>query len=195
MPAATKTDIKYAVTAWYMEHNDTSKNSHKFYQVFLFETGVVVLRWGRIGTLGQTSITKYPDYESAQDIAYRQVYAKKSKGYVSQYDDMKFLVEEPVVNGLGTSDVGPLVASLNKSMEDSKFAGARDAVLQHYVSFSDQAQRLLHRAPTADLAETMADYEALEDVWEDILTKHNEVQIVMDLAKTTLTQKLMGGES
>lgn len=194
MPATT---IKnYAVSTWYMEHHDAAKNSHKFYQVFLFETGLVVLRWGRVGTSGQCSVAQYSSYDEGHDVALRQVYAKKSKGYTSQYDDVKFVVDEAVHKyTLTTSDSGSLVLHLNKAMEDSKFAGAKDAVLQHYVSFSEQAQRLLAKAATADLDETMTDYQALTDVWDEINDKHNEVQVVVDLAKQTIAQKLFGGSA
>ncbi|MDN8806865.1 WGR domain-containing protein, partial [Staphylococcus aureus] len=62
-----------------------SGSSNKFYNVYIAEDGTVVLRWGRMHTHGQSSVSAMPTYDDAVDLGMRQVYAKKSKGYTQQY--------------------------------------------------------------------------------------------------------------
>lgn len=185
---AVKTVKNYAVTVWYLEYQEG--NSDKFYQVFISESGVCVLRWGRRGTAGQHSTTRFSTYDEARDVGLRQVYAKKSKGYVEKYGDHKFMATKAA---LDREDPSMLDREFWASLEAGQFDGAKEAVLKHYDDFSEQAKRLMERAATMDLDSVLAEYEQLEKVWEEINDQHAEVTVAMSMTKATLMQKLMSG--
>lgn len=63
----------------YLEFSDI--NSYKFYEVSVDDIEVIV-RYGRIGTSGQTSRTTYPTKEKAQTAARKKINEKLKKGYV-----------------------------------------------------------------------------------------------------------------
>lgn len=189
--ATTIKNQKYAVTVWYMEYQQGG--SDKFYQVFVSESGVCVLRWGRRGAVGQHSVTAFASYDEARDVGLRQVYAKKSKGYVQKYGDMKFMASKDALDYAQNGNPQPLAAEFAKSLESGQFDGAKEAVLKHYTDFAEQAKALMDRAASADLDTVMNEYDQLEQVWAEINDKHAEVEIAMSVAKQTMMQKLMSG--
>ena len=186
MPTKQKT---YAVDVWYMEYRDGT--SDKFYQVFVSETGLCVLRWGRRGSAGQHSEAHYGNYDKARENGLKQVYAKKSKGYVQQDEDAKFMATENALHRAQGGYPQPLVDEWHEAKSKGQFEGAKQSVLKHYADFSDQVQRLLHQAEYSDF-ETLSDkFTAIEEIWEEISDKHAEVSAAMDLTRQTLFQKLV----
>lgn len=188
MPAKKR---QYAVDVWTLEYR--SGASDKFYQVFVSETGLTVLRWGRRGSAGQNSATRYKSYDEARDQGLKQVFAKKSKGYSASYPDQKFLVDEGVLNSAQGGNPNPLVAAWNTAMREGAFAGAKQTVLKHYADFADRVQILLNRAEHESLESLSEELNGLEEVWEEISDKHGEVSAALDLAKATLFQRMMTG--
>lgn len=182
-----------AITSWILHFRDAGSNSNKFYEVYVGENGLCVLRWGRIGSTGQSSVTRYSSYDEARDHGLKQVFAKKAKGYVTQYSDMKFMVDADIVDHTQmASDPAGLVNAFRDSLSKGQFDGAKEAVLKHYADFADQAQRLMDRAGRQSLDEVIGEYEQLESVWDEINDKHSEIEAVMSIAKQTMAQKLMG---
>lgn len=182
---------KIPVTVWYLEYK--AGGSDKFYQVFVSESGDCVLRWGRRGAAGQSSVTRYSGYDDARDQGLKQVFAKKAKGYQQVYGDMKFMVTSDTLDYTRmASDAAALVRDLAVAREDGDFGGAKEAVLKHYADFAEQAKSLIDRAGSQDFEQVHGEYEALKAVWEEIDDRHAEVTAAMGLAEATLAQSLMG---
>lgn len=182
---------KIAVNVWYLEYREGG--SDKFYQVFIAEQGLCVLRWGRRGSAGQCSVTRYRSYDEAHDQGLKQVFAKKSKGYRQVYGDMKFMALADTLDYTQmSSDTSKLLGELNAAREGGEFGGAKEAVLKHYADFAEQAKSLVERAGTQDFETVHGQYEELKAVWEEINDRHAEVSAAMGIAEQTLMQKLMG---
>uniref|UniRef100_A0A7S4N0Z6 WGR domain-containing protein n=1 Tax=Odontella aurita TaxID=265563 RepID=A0A7S4N0Z6_9STRA len=64
----------------YLELSQDDGSSHKFYEVTQ-EGRDVTIRYGRIGTDGQSSTKTYPNAEKAEKDAEKKVKAKRKKGY------------------------------------------------------------------------------------------------------------------
>lgn len=188
---ATKKPQQYAVDVWYMEYR--SGTSDKFYQVFVSEKGLTVLRWGRRGTSGQSSVAAYRTYDEARDHGLKQVFAKKSKGYSQQGTEQKFMVDEEVLRYAQNGNPNYLVNAWQEAMRKGQFEGAKQTVLKHYADFSDRVQGLLARAENASFDDLTNEFEAIEQVWDEISDKHAEVSAAMSLVKSTLFQKMMAG--
>ena len=182
---------EYPATGWYMEFREGT--SDKFYHVIVTESGVCMLRWGRRGSVGQNSVTAYSTYDEARDQGLKQVFAKKSKGYVQQYGDFNFMVTAEGLDYARRGNVAPLVREWTEALERGQFDGAKTTVLKHYKEFSESVKALMDRAATGDTERTMDEYEQLEKVWDEISDVHAEVSAAMSIAKMTLAQKLMAG--
>jgi predicted DNA-binding WGR domain protein len=182
---------KYAATAWYMEYREGT--SDKFYEVIITESGVCMLRWGRRGSTGQNSVNRYASYDEARDQGLKQVFAKKSKGYVQSYGDFKFMATTEAIDYALRGNPTQLHAEFWDALSSGQFDGAKETVLKHYADFSESVKILMERAASGDTATTMDEYEQLERVWEEINDKHAEVSAAMSIAKMTLMQKLMAG--
>lgn len=190
--ATKKPDI--AVYAWILVYQDRAKNSNKFYHVFVAENGMYWIHWGRVGSVGQSSAGRMGTFDDARDIGLRQVFAKKSKGYVQSHDGVKFMAAQDILDQALAAQYGYTVYILfQEAMRSGQFTGARDAVLKHYAEFADQAQRLLAGASENDFAEVLEQYEELKKVWEDINDKHGEVSVAMSMVDQTLAMRLVGG--
>lgn len=186
----TKT-LETAVESWYLEYR--SGTSDKFYHVMVADNGLVVLRWGRRGTSGQHSEARYRTYDEAHDHGLKQVYAKKSKGYV-QHSSIKFLATIDALNRAQEGYLDPLVRRWREALANGEVSAAKETVLKHYEEFSDRVQRLLNRASTEDFAALTDEFESIEAVWGEISDKHAEVTAAMNLVKATLFQKMMAGQ-
>lgn len=191
MANTKKIEKEYACTAWYMEYRDGT--SDKFYHVIISETGVCMLRWGRRGAVGQSSVNRYSSFDEARDQGLKQVFAKRSKGYESKYSDQKFLATNTALEYALRGSITKLVDEFNMSLANGQFDGAKETVLKHYREFAEQVKELMDRAATGDTARTMDEYEQLEKVWDEISDVHAEVSAAMSIAKMTLMQKLMAG--
>lgn len=183
----------YSCTGWYMEYSEGTSN--KFYQVFVSETGVCVLRWGRIGSAGQDSTTRYASYDEARDQGLKQVFAKKSKGYVQKYGDFTFMASTEALEYALQGSPSRLASEWTEALEKGEWDGAKTTVLKHYADFSERVKLLMDRSATSDFDTTMDEYTALEEVWAEIDDKHGEVVAAMSLAKMTLMQRLMSGST
>ena len=180
-----------SVTGFHLENR--VGNHRKFYTVLIAENGVVVLSWGRIGTSGQGKIQKVGS-DSAVSLGMRQVYAKQTRGYNAVTSDLKFTVEEgALLEGCRDGSFAHLTRAFHKARQDPKFEGHRDAVLKHYDDFVAKAQTLLNGAGDRTFDEVYAEFDQLEKAWETINDKHAEATVVIDLAKQTLSQRLMSG--
>jgi predicted DNA-binding WGR domain protein len=182
---------QYAVDTWYMEYR--AGTSDKFYQVFVSESGLTVLRWGRRGTAGQHSESRYASYDEARDHGLKQVFAKKSKGYSQQGPDTKFMATQEALDAAQRGNPNPLISEWAEAQRNGQYAGAKQTVLKHYADFSDRVQTLLHQAEYADAGTLTEEFAAIEEVWEEISDKHREVQAALDLTRQTLFQKMMAG--
>jgi predicted DNA-binding WGR domain protein len=64
---------------------DATKNRSRFYELRLQATlwgGVALVRaWGRLGTLGRTAVSSYPDPSTARAEAERLVRRRRQRGY------------------------------------------------------------------------------------------------------------------
>lgn len=181
----------YACTAWYMEYREGT--SDKFYEVIISENGVCMLRWGRRGAIGQSSVNRYSSYDEARDQGLKQVFAKKSKGYVQKYGDQKFMASTNALDYALQGNPALLTGEFADSLRNGQFDGAKEAVLKHYADFAEQVKALMDRAATGNTEMTMNEYEQLERVWAELDDKHAEVSAAMSIAKATLMQKLMAG--
>ncbi|RJF71492.1 DUF1963 domain-containing protein [Deinococcus cavernae] len=65
----------------YLEFSDGTGKGHKFYEART-EGSTLTLRYGRIGTEGQTQVKSFPTPEAALAEADRKLTEKRSKGYV-----------------------------------------------------------------------------------------------------------------
>lgn len=80
-PVTTKGDRSMATTASTLRRFEFSEgNSNKFWEVQIEGTDVTV-RFGRIGSLGQTSVKSFPDQSAASKHADKLIGEKVAKGY------------------------------------------------------------------------------------------------------------------
>lgn len=177
------------VDAYYLTYRDGRSN--KFYEVLITEDGTTILHWGRIHTAGQSSVSVMGSYEDAHDVAMRQVYAKKSKGYNQDRAD-KFVIDTEIVRWAKEGNPARLFEAIAQSRAEGKFSGLKDAVLTHYKDFADQAQNLMNRADSMEFEQVSDEFDELKAVWEEIKDKHAEVETVLSLAEATFMRKLMG---
>lgn len=177
------------VDAYYLTYKDGRSN--KFYEVLITEDGTTILHWGRIHTAGQSSVSVMGSYDDAHDVAMRQVYAKKSKGYNQDRAD-KFVVDSEIVRWAKEGNPSRLFDAIVESRREGQFTGLKEAVLTHYKDFADQAQNLMNRADGMDFEEVSNEFDELKKVWEEIQDKHSEVQTVLSLAEATFMRKLLG---
>jgi predicted DNA-binding WGR domain protein len=178
------------VHSWHLEFiGGTSK---KFYRVLVTEAGLTILRWGRIGSVGQHSVSSFGMYDKARDVGLRQVFEKKAKGYVEKYHDLKFSASADAINDATDGDFTLIDREWREAADAGEFDAAKVEVLKHYADFSERVQVLLDRAADADLDTTMDEYESLSGVWDEINDKHAEVTAAMGLCRATLMQKLVG---
>ncbi len=179
----------YPTMHWYLEQRDASSNTAKFYNVMVTETGVCVLRWGRIGTAGQSKTTPYPTHEQALVEGRKQVYAKLHKGYVQQYGDLIFSASVDAINRARQGNPSLLWAESQQSFDTGAMEGSKDAGLKHYRDFLEQAKDVTAKA-AGDPEHPLERLEELERVWAEIEDLHDQARTAMDLAKATIYSKV-----
>lgn len=64
----------------YLELSNPSKGHHKFYEITV-DGVTLIVRFGRIGTIGQTKVAHYPSVEDASRAAEKKIQEKLIKGY------------------------------------------------------------------------------------------------------------------
>lgn len=176
--------------SWLLEC--TTNQSQKFYHVTTTENGYVFLRWGRIGTSGQHKVEKVSTYELATDLALRQVYAKRSKGYRQKYGPMKFETTDDSILRAKNGNLAYLLDSEIRSRDTGFFEGEKKAVLKHYEDFSRQVQSFIRFNQSEGSDSLYEDFERLEKEWAELSDKHAEVEAAFGLAKATLLKNLIG---
>lgn len=183
-------------TGFYLEYREAASNSFKQYTVLIADDGVVVTAWGRIGNQAQFKIAKMPSRKEAEDVGLRQLYAKKSKGYETLFDDFKFEVDPTVLAGAcQRNDAHPLLHLFAEARKEPRLANEEKAVTKHYDDFAGKAQDLLDTAADRPFEEVYADFEELEKVWDAIDMAHGRVKTTVDLVKQTLASRLMAGST
>ena len=179
------------VHVWYLEY--TEGTSYKFYKTYIAENGITIVRWGRIGSIGQFKVNAFPSFDQAKDLGLRQVYEKKAKGYVEKYGDVIFETNNDMLAAAIDGNFYDLDDGFNQAVRGGdEFETAKTDVLRTYAEFSTRIQNLLDRAEHAEVDVLMDEYQGAETVWEEINDKHAEVTAAMNLCKTTLMRKLVG---
>lgn len=184
-----KTPAKIVVDLYHLTYQ--SGTSNKFYNVYIAEDGTCVLRWGRIGTHGQSSVSVLPTYDEGHDLAMRQVYAKKSKGYTQQHSS-KYVIDAQHVKWAKEGNPDSLFGAIDTAAREGAFTGVRDAVLTHYADLAEKAQSIMARADGMDFEAVSNEYDQLKEVWGEIQERHAEIQVTMSIAEATFARKLLG---
>jgi predicted DNA-binding WGR domain protein len=107
--------IKAEVT--YLEFSDGK--SHKFYEISLNKTEVTI-RYGRIGTKGQSAHTVYNTPEQARAEATKKIHEKLKKGYIHKVPESPKKLD---INSFKLPAWKPLVREEDSSILSSKFSG------------------------------------------------------------------------
>lgn len=186
-----------SVQSWYLECKEGSSN--KFYEVHYVEDGSVVLRWGRIGTYGQSKVERL-NPEGGRTVALRQVYTKAAKGYDVVTDCFRWEVDlnpdfPPQRRAPGqylvreVSDIPPLFRA---AKTDPQFSGERAIVIKHYESFIAQCERLMNEAAEHKFEDVLPEFNRLQHQFEVIKEMHDRAKGTMDMTDRMLMQKLMG---
>jgi predicted DNA-binding WGR domain protein len=184
--------VMHKVTSWSLDFRDTS--SSKYYKVFAFSDGHLVLNWGRIGTNGQTKIEKYTPDE-AQIIAKRQVYSKAGKGYKMQCDAFDFAVDDNVHDRVVIKNWGAqaLITAHEMAMTEDTFTQRQRLVTVHYDQFIEQTNQVLDAAAKGEEFEPLlARWEALSGAWSELKDKHDHAATAVGMVQQVVAQKLMG---
>lgn len=183
------------LTGWHLEYRVAASNSFKFYTVVIAENGVVVTVWGRIGTRGQGKIQKLPDHSSADDVGKKQLYAKKSKGYVTVLDAVNFTMSvEEVTQALRVpGDVHAFTRVLHVVSREPAYEKDKKAVATYYDQFVNRAQSLMTTAGDRPFEEVMAEFRELKEAWATIDKKHGEAMVTIGLINQMLTERLASG--
>lgn len=111
---------------WYLEHNDSSINSHKFYEVLIWQNAnhySVTRRFGRIGTNTKAKeVAVFADFNSAQLKATSLVNSKALK----KSDPYK-IIRDKRINALtvpgSSKQEAPEVEIVIKEVPDEQFWG------------------------------------------------------------------------
>lgn len=111
---------------WYLEHNDSSINSHKFYEVLIWQSAnrySVTRRFGRIGTNTKAKeVAVFSDFHSAQLKATSLVDSKTIK----KSDPYK-IIRDKRINALtvpgSSKQEAPEVEIVIKEVPDEQFWG------------------------------------------------------------------------
>lgn len=179
------------VRGWHL--TNTLPGHSKFYTVLVSDTGVVTTSWGRIGTAGQSKVQKFPTLEDAQDVGLRQVYAKKSGGYVTQIENFTFMAtDDALADACLHNDSAILDQAFHLAYKEQPADGGKEAVFQHYQSFKDQAQKLLDKQGDVDLADLFTEYEQVKAAWDELDAVHAETATTMHLVERMLHTALLG---
>ena len=82
----------------YLEYSEPGAGGHKFYEARV-EGATLTLRYGRIGTGGQTQVKTFPTPEAAQQEAEKKLAEKRRKGYADAVpgEREKRAVERPAL--------------------------------------------------------------------------------------------------
>lgn len=196
MPTAPKTDPVGTIPTfgWLLEWSDPKTNTDKEYLVFLTETNVCVMQWGRIGTSGQSAAGKHPTYQAAEDVGMAKMHGKRASGYKTKVDGMRFMATERAVGAALEGAHYELVTEFRAAVKDGRYTGQRDAVFKHYDEFARQADDVLQAAQAGTMtgAEALERLGQLDDVWDQIQDRHQEVSTTLRLTKAMALQKLSG---
>lgn len=180
-----------AVTGWYLEN---TISGHKFYTVLISDNGVVTTSWGKIGTNGQSKVQRLTEVSEARDIGMRQVYSKKSRGYVMVSDEIKFVVPTQTLNdACSQNSASGLDRIFHKARREPRFDGDKKAVFQHYDGFVEQAHKLLERVGKATFDDLYGEFEDLKKAWEELDDKHAEAATTVSIVEQMLQQALLTG--
>lgn len=183
-----------AVTGWHMQYKDLASNHSKFYTVLIADDGVVVTAWGRIGTKGQDKIQKLPQFADADHVGKRQLYSKRSKGYESVHEDVKFTMDEDLINkACEAGDSSQMTREFFKAVSAPQFDGDKSAVFGHYDEFVAKAQRLMDGASNRPFDAVFAEFDQLKAAWAEIDDKHAEASVTVSMIDQVLNQRLMSG--
>lgn len=181
-----------AVIGWHLENRIGSHN--KFYTVLIADNGVVVTAWGKIGTVGQNKVQRFPQYADAEALGKRQLYSKQTGGYTVKANEFKFAIDENLINEACKNDTAaPMTRAFHAALAEPQFGGDRDVVLKHYDDFVDKAQRLMGGASDRAFDEVWSEFEELEKAWDAISNKHAEADVTISLTRQMLSQRLMSG--
>lgn len=182
----------YKVTSWALTFQDTA--SSKFYKVFAFSDGHLVLHWGRIGTSGQTKVEKYTPDE-AQIIAKRQVYSKAGKGYKMSCDAFDFTVNDDIRDRVLMKNWGAqvLVDAHESAMTEDSFTQRQRLVTVHYDQFIEQTNKVLDAAAKGEQFEPLlASWQQLSDAWTELKDKHDHAAVAVGMVQQVVAQRMMG---
>lgn len=189
---STATTTTHKVTGWTLEYRDGTSN--KYYYVFAFADGNLLLNWGRIGTSGQVKIEKYTPDE-AQIIAKRQVYAKAGKGYKMIADAFDFTIDDSthkraLQQGWGASQINQ---AFQMALREDAFTQRQRLVTTHYDQFIEQTNQVLDAAAKGEEFEPLlARWEALSGAWMELKDKHDHAAAAVGMVQQVVAQKLMG---
>lgn len=192
MATATK-EKTVLFRAWRLTMQEGTHN--KFYDVFAGEDGTLVLNWGRIGTSGQSKVEVHTA-EEAKNMAMRQVYAKASKGYRVNVDDVQFPVADQQVNNMRTyqSGVTRMVQLLDRHMNSDAFLQQQRLAMAHYDKFIEDANKVLDQAAQGQALENLLDsWNGLAEAWKELDDKHGHALAAVRLVQSTVQTKLMSG--
>lgn len=184
----TKTTAPVLVTGYYLENKMPGHN--KFYTVLISEDGTVLTNWGRIGGTGQSKIDKLPTADKAEELGLRQFYSKRTRGYETKHEGIKFEVDSKILNDAHAGALLPLLRAFQDARVAPEFTGESNTALRHYDDFAKKAQALLNDAPNLDFETLWARHSELEEVWATLSDKHAEVATIVNLTKATLMSKL-----
>lgn len=181
----------YEVTAWRLSCMEGT--SRKFYNIYVVGDGHLILNWGRMGTAGQTKIEKYTPAE-AQIIAKRQVYAKASKGYKINDNEIQFSVSESIYRRSTRTGSTPawIERALDAAKEDSLFNKQQALVTTHYDKFIEHTNEVLDAAARGEDFDSLLDrWQHLSTAWKELSDKHSHAATAVGMVQQVVSQRLM----
>jgi predicted DNA-binding WGR domain protein len=95
----------------YLEFSDPKSGSHKFYEVTLKDTQVII-RYGRINRSGRTQTTSYPTIEDAKEEVTQKIHEKLQKGYkyaVGSTSQNRPITRRPLTSTASTAPQAPIL--------------------------------------------------------------------------------------
>lgn len=176
--------------------------SNKFYIVIAIEN-YVVTNWGRVGSSGQSRIEQTDELPTGRvatrEVAREKVFEKTAKGYrVTTHHG--FAVSDRLADAVRTllkQGDSRVVQTLKEEAESSgterppptapgpKRPGPRTP---------DGPEGLLQRASEdAPLEELLERWSVVSADWEELHSRHEQMQVLVTRAKQIVTDKLMGG--
>jgi len=172
------------VKRYFLEFEDPTENSDKFYQVFVTERGTL-FNYGRRGTDGQEKWVPAPNFEHAEIHASKKVYEKLDKGYMAAYEPVVFEAPD------SAESLGDLAWAMRRARRDGSIADASDDLASKAEDFASRVAELIASVKRGDEAsEILTSIQKMQEDLERVDNAIENARLGLQMARESLRRSV-----